>query len=68
MNFVIGRRRELRLPVSSAREGILTIGNGVTVSKTPRETEPGYTIDTFTNAMQEEIPEESTERNIRCRP
>ncbi len=28
-------------------EGILTIGNGVTVSKQPREAEPGYTIDTF---------------------
>jgi hypothetical protein len=34
-------------------EGILTIGNGVTVSKTPRETEPGYTIDTFPKAVQE---------------
>jgi len=34
-------------------EGILTIGGGVTVSKTPRETEPGYTIDTFPKAVQE---------------
>jgi hypothetical protein len=34
-------------------EGILTIGNGVTVSKHPRETEPGYTIDTFSKAEQE---------------
>jgi len=36
-------------------EGILTIGNGVTVTKTPRETEPGYTIDTFPKALQEEF-------------
>jgi predicted dehydrogenase len=36
-------------------EGILTIGSGVTVSKTPRETEPGYTIETFSKAMQEEF-------------
>src|SRR5207237_1111858 len=37
-------------------EGILTIGGGgVTVSKTPRETEPGYTIETFSKAMQEEF-------------
>ncbi len=36
-------------------EGILTIGNSVTVSKTPRETEPGYTIDTFPKAVQEEF-------------
>lgn len=34
-------------------EGILTIGAGVTVSKQPRETEPGYTIDTFPKAVQE---------------
>jgi len=35
-------------------EGILTIGNGVTVSKQPREAEPGYTIDTFPKAIQEQ--------------
>jgi predicted dehydrogenase len=34
-------------------EGILTIGNGVTVSKQPRESEPGFTIDTFPKATQE---------------
>ena len=34
-------------------EGILTIGSGVTVSKTPRDAEPGYTIDTFPKAVQE---------------
>lgn len=39
-------------------EGILTIGNSVTVSKTPRETEPGYTIDTFPKAVQEEFLKE----------
>jgi predicted dehydrogenase len=37
-------------------EGILTIGGGgVTISKTPRETEPGYTIDTFPKAVREEF-------------
>lgn len=36
-------------------EGILTIGSGVTVSKQPRETEPGYTIDTFPKAVQEKF-------------
>jgi predicted dehydrogenase len=39
-------------------EGILTIDGGVTVAKTPRETEPGYNIDTFANAMQAEYLEE----------
>src|ERR1051326_7157810 len=36
-------------------EGILTIGSGVTVSKQPRETEPGYTIDTFPKTVQEQF-------------
>ena len=28
-------------------EGIMTVGNGVTISKQPRNAEPGYTIGTF---------------------
>ena len=36
-------------------EGIMTIGNGVTVSKQPRESEPGFTIDTFSNSTQAEF-------------
>jgi len=36
-------------------EGVMTIAGGVTVSKTPRETEPGYTIDTFPKAVQAEF-------------
>jgi len=36
-------------------EGILSINGGVTVSKTPRETEPGYTVETFPKALQEEF-------------
>ncbi len=39
-------------------EGIMTLGNDVTVSKHPRETEPGYTISTFTTAMQREYLED----------
>ena len=35
-------------------EGILTIGNGITVSKRPPETEPGQTADTFSKAVQVE--------------
>ncbi|HVP47266.1 MAG TPA: Gfo/Idh/MocA family oxidoreductase [Bryobacteraceae bacterium] len=38
-------------------EGIMRIDDGVTVSKQPRETEPGYTIETFTDAMQKELLE-----------
>jgi predicted dehydrogenase len=43
-------------------EGILTIGHGVTVTKTPRESEPGYTIDTFAKATQEEFLKQYREK------
>jgi predicted dehydrogenase len=43
-------------------EGILTIGGGVTVSKQPRETEPGYTIETFPKAVQDEFLREYREK------
>jgi predicted dehydrogenase len=49
-------------------EGILTIGNGVTVSKTPRETEPGYTIDTFPQAIQDEYVKKYLEKYPRSTP
>src|SRR5713226_1441407 len=49
-------------------DGILTIGNGVTVSKQPREAEPGYTIDTFPKAVQEKFLKEYNEKYPRERP
>jgi len=49
-------------------EGILTIGNGVTVSKSPRETEPGYTIDTFPKAIQDEYVKKYLEKYPRSAP
>jgi predicted dehydrogenase len=49
-------------------EGILSIGNGVTVSKQPRETEPGYTIDTFPKAVQEQFLKEYREKYPLQRP
>jgi hypothetical protein len=33
-------------------------GNTVTVTRTPRETEPGYTVSTFTNDMQRQYIEQ----------
>ena len=36
-------------------EGVLTIGNGVNVKRTPRETEPGYTLDSFDRATRTKI-------------
>jgi hypothetical protein len=49
-------------------EGILTIGNGVTVSKQPRESEPGYTIETFPKATQEAFLKQYRERYPQARP
>ncbi len=34
-------------------EGVMTVTNGVTVTRQPREAEPGHTVDTFAKAMQE---------------
>jgi predicted dehydrogenase len=36
-------------------EGIMTIGRGVTLTRTPNETEPGYTLETFANATQQDF-------------
>ena len=37
-------------------EGQMTVGlNGLTLAKVPRETEPGYTIDTFPEKVREEF-------------
>jgi predicted dehydrogenase len=36
-------------------EGIMTIDNGVSLSRTPRESEPGYTVETFPEAVQKQF-------------
>jgi predicted dehydrogenase len=43
-------------------EGILTVGNGVTVAKQPPQAEPGYTIDTFPKKVQEEFLKQYREK------
>jgi predicted dehydrogenase len=52
VNFVAGAGESSQFRFIGS-EGVMTIGNGVTVQKTPRETEPGYTIDTFSKAQAE---------------
>ncbi len=49
-------------------EGILTIGTGVTVARQPRESEPGYTIDTFPKAQQQEFLRQYREKYPIARP
>ena len=43
-------------------EGILTIGNGVTVIEAAAEAEPGQTADTFSKAMQDEYMRQYREK------
>ncbi len=50
-------------------EGMMTIGgNGVTVAKHPPEGEPGYTIGTFPQAVQEEFLKEYRAKYPEVRP
>ena len=52
VNFVDGGQESEGITLTGS-EGTMEIGNNtVTVSRTPRESEPGYTITTFTDAMQ----------------
>ena len=49
-------------------EGIMTISNGVTVAKQPRQTEPGYTVDTFAKTTQEQYVREYRAKYPLMRP
>ena len=57
VNFVDGATASSGLRFIGS-EGIMTIDSGVTLSKVPRELEPGYTIDTFPKAQQEQFLKE----------
>jgi hypothetical protein len=55
VNFVDGGAESEGLTFTGS-EGTMEIsGNGVTVTRVPREKEPGLTIGTFSNAVQKEI-------------
>jgi len=58
VNFVDGGDESEGL-IFTGSEGIMEIaGNTVTVTRSPREKEPGYKIDTFTDAMQKRYIEQ----------
>jgi predicted dehydrogenase len=58
VNFVDGGDESEGL-IFTGSEGTMEIaGNTVTVSRAPREKEPGYTIGTFTEAMQKSFVEQ----------
>ncbi len=55
VNFVDGGEESEGL-IFTGSEGTLEIGwDGVTVTRVPRETAPGYTVESFPEAMQKEI-------------
>jgi predicted dehydrogenase len=57
VNFVDGGEESEGL-IFTGSEGTMEIAwNTVTISRTPREREPGYTIGTFTEAMQKRVLE-----------
>ncbi|MBM3737834.1 MAG: Gfo/Idh/MocA family oxidoreductase [Acidobacteria bacterium] len=49
-------------------EGVMTIGNGVTISRTPRETEPGFTTDTFSKTQRDKFAAEYRKKYPRTAP
>jgi predicted dehydrogenase len=49
-------------------DGVLTIGHGVTVSRQPKESEPGYTIETFSKPIQEAFLKEYRKKYPEQRP
>jgi len=62
VNFVDGGEESEGL-IFTGSEGTMEIGgNAVTISGVPREKDPGYTIGTFTDAMQKRIIKEHKEK------
>jgi predicted dehydrogenase len=68
VNFVDGGEENEGL-LFTGSEGTIEIGsNTVSVSRTPRETEPGLMIGTFTEAMQQQVEKRYREKYPRVRP
>jgi len=68
VNFVNGGSESEGLTFTGS-EGIIEIGwDGVSVDRTPREKAPGYTVGTFTEAMQNRITEQYEKQYPRAHP
>ncbi|HTS75627.1 MAG TPA: Gfo/Idh/MocA family oxidoreductase [Bryobacteraceae bacterium] len=67
VNFVDGASESEGLRFIGS-EGIMTVGGGVIISKQPRQTAPGYTIDTFAKATQDQFLKEYREKYPQMRP
>jgi predicted dehydrogenase len=55
VNFVDGGEESEGLIFTGSEGTMEILGNTLSISRTPREKEPGYTIDTFTEAMQKRL-------------
>ena len=49
-------------------EGIMTVGKNVTLSTPPKQTQPGYSVGTFSNAEQDKFLRQYHERFAMSRP
>lgn len=58
VNFVDGGEESEGLTFTGSEGTMKIVRNTVSVSRTPRQKEPGYTIGTFTEAMQKRILED----------
>jgi predicted dehydrogenase len=68
VNFVDGGEESEGL-IFTGSEGTMEIaGNSVSVNRVPREKEPGYTIGTFTDAMQKEFLEQYRKKYPKAQP
>lgn len=68
VNFVDGGEESEGL-IFTGSEGTMEIGgNSLTLSRTPREKEPGLTLNTFTEAMQKQITDEYEKKYPRTHP
>jgi predicted dehydrogenase len=68
VNFVDGGEESEGL-IFTGSEGTMEIGgNAVSVNRVPRETEPGYTIGTFTEATQKKFLKQYSEKYPRVHP
>ena len=54
VNFVDGGEESEGFIFTGSEGQMVIAGQSVTVTRVPRETEPGYTVSTFTEAMQKE--------------
>ena len=68
VNFVDGGQESEGL-IFTGSEGTMEIGaDGLSVSKTPREKDPGLSIETFSEAMQQQIVAQHLKRYPRSHP